>query len=61
MQFDLAHVLTVIVTGAIILGQLVLHVSEIWIFGIGYFVMANAVDFGSLEPSIYAMTFPDYI
>ena len=94
MQLDLVHVLTVIVTGvivlacvllhyegllaisrwvthdrysprtriaAIILGQLVLHVSEIWVFGIGYFAMANAVDFGTLEPSTYAMTFADYL
>ena len=45
----------------IILGQLLLHVIEIWIFGLGYFGMANAVDFGALEPMTAPMGFGDYI
>ncbi len=45
----------------IILGQLVLHVCEICIFGIGYYAMANTVDFGSLEPSTAPMEFADYL
>ena len=45
----------------IILGQLVLHVCEIWIFAVGYFVMANTVDFGALVPSTAPMGFGDYV
>lgn len=44
-----------------ILGQLALHVIEIWIFGIGYFLMAHAVEFGALVPDPGPLQFGDYI
>ena len=45
----------------IILGQLVLHVIEIWIFGLAYYGLSAALDFGGLFPDPGPMRPTDYV
>ena len=44
----------------VIIGQLFLHVIEIWIFGLGYYLMANSGDLGSLVQGTEPLHFADY-
>jgi hypothetical protein len=52
---------------ALILGQVVLHMIEIWIFAVGYFLLCQKLQFGSLIQMSYpgheltALVFGDYI